>query len=194
MFHSDFHKMRYELGIEEVLDYSFRWEFQGRGTIHVHAIAWVKFRDGVEPRQLDGRSNQSDAKSDLLRHLESAFNASIDVQCGDGSAVLLRYVAGYVTKASDALTFKQKEYLQEGSTSTWRSVYRLLCKKAPLLHEMTMEFACGLMMEASFRGSTVYAPLPGYQQRAEEHGREAPPPRRGESDEKKYNKNSSQAM
>ena len=29
---------RYQAGIEEVFDYSFRWEYQGRGTIHVQMV------------------------------------------------------------------------------------------------------------------------------------------------------------
>ena len=35
-----------------------------------------------------------------------------------------------------------------------------LCKKAPLVPEMTFEFAQLPLMEASFRGATVYAPVP----------------------------------
>ena len=29
-------------GIDEVYDYSMRFEFQSRGTLHVHVVAWVK--------------------------------------------------------------------------------------------------------------------------------------------------------
>jgi hypothetical protein len=147
-------------GIEEVFDYSFRWEYQGRGTIHVHVVAWVRFKDGkTDMSHLDGRSNQEDEKSALVQYLEKLFRSSVDVQCGNGSHCLLRYVTGYVSKASDALTFKQKQYEQK-DTSQWRQTYRLLCKKAPLLPEMSVEFATLPLMESSFRGATIFAPVP----------------------------------
>ena len=31
----------YDAGIEEVLQWSFRWDFQSHGTIHVHVVAWA---------------------------------------------------------------------------------------------------------------------------------------------------------
>ncbi|CAE8634707.1 unnamed protein product [Polarella glacialis] len=163
IFNSKAMQERFMAGIEEVLEFSFRWEFQGRGTIHVHVLAWVRYRDfkHLDPGRLAGRSNQTDKeKSELLQYLEQKFNSSVDVQCGNGNACLLRYVTGYVSKASDALTFKQKVYRQEDTTQ-WRQAYRLLCKRAPLVPEMAMEFAGLPLMEASFRGATIYAPIPG---------------------------------
>ena len=150
---------RYALGVEEVYEYVIRWEFQGRGTLHAHILAWAKFRDGVDLRSLTGRSKQPGSQSALLQHLESTFNASVDVQCGDGHTALLLYVAGYVTKASDSLTFKLKDYRQVNDTN-WRQTYLFLCKKAPLLPEMTLEFACLPLLECSFRSDTIYAPVP----------------------------------
>ena len=86
------------------------------------------------------------------------FNASVDVQT-KGTAAFLKYVTGYVPKASDALTFKQKVYRQSG-TSQWRQAYRLLTKRAPLQPEMAVDFAGLPLTEASFRGATVHAPVP----------------------------------
>ena len=150
-------------GIEEVLEWSCRWEFQGRGTLHVHVVAWVNFTSsagGFEgSKALGGMSNDTDPNnSPALSLLEDQFNASVDVQCGDGSHCLLRYVTGYVSKASDALAFKSKE---SHGQSHWRQVYRLLCKRAPLLPEMTMKFATLALMRSSFRGATIFAPIPG---------------------------------
>jgi hypothetical protein len=100
-------KDRLAAGIEEVVDYSFRWEYQGRGTIHVHVVAWVRYtKDYAEdPRMLEGRTdaNPGSVKSPLLSYLEDLFHARIDVQCGNGAHCHLRYVTGYVSKASDAL-------------------------------------------------------------------------------------------
>ena len=33
---------------EEVYDYCIRVEFQGRGTLHIHVIAWAILQPGVE--------------------------------------------------------------------------------------------------------------------------------------------------
>eukprot|EP00973_Karenia_brevis_P064369 8943606-Karenia_brevis.AAC.1 len=62
-------KERYQNGIEEVLEYSLRWEFQSRGTIHVHVVAWVKYAPEFRyaPQQMSGRSSQTmKEKSDML--------------------------------------------------------------------------------------------------------------------------------
>ena len=147
-------------GIDEVYEYSFRWEFQARGTLHVHVVAWVRFMNrDLQPERFNGRSNQDSGKSTLVLYLEMLFRSSVDVQCGGGSHCHLRYVTGYISKASDALSFKMKEYRQVDTTH-WRQTYRMMCKKAPLLPEMALEFAGMPMMEASYRGSCIYAPTP----------------------------------
>lgn len=133
-------KARVAAGIGKVHQYSFRWEFQSRGTLHVHIVAWVDFSDEVfggslganlewDPTVLNGRSNRKAVNPALVDYLEKMFNASVDVQCGDGNAAHLKYVTGYVSKASDALTFKQKIYVQKDCT-TWRQTYRLLRTKS----------------------------------------------------------------
>jgi hypothetical protein len=89
IFNSKAMKERFMAGIEEVLEFSFCWEFQGRGTIHVHVLAWVRYRDfeHLDPGRLVGRSNQTDKqKSELLQYLEQKFNSSVDVQRGNGNA------------------------------------------------------------------------------------------------------------
>ena len=55
-----------------------------------------------------------------------------------GNHCLLRYMAGYVAKASDAMQFSKHQSLGEGH---WRQAYRLLCKKSPTEQEMLMEFS-----------------------------------------------------
>ncbi|CAJ1334390.1 unnamed protein product, partial [Effrenium voratum] len=75
---------------------------------------------------------------------------------------LLRYVSGYVSKSSDALEFKRKEWsaAQGVPLTHWRQTYRLLCKQAPLEPEMALHLAGAPLMESSYRGATVNAPLP----------------------------------
>ncbi|CAJ1358990.1 unnamed protein product, partial [Effrenium voratum] len=101
-------------------------------------------------------------RSPLLLYLERLFNARVDVQCQRGEHCLLRYVSGYVSKSSDALEFKRKEWsaAQGVPLTHWRQTYRLLCKQAPLEPEMALHLAGAPLMESSYRGATVYAPLP----------------------------------
>ena len=69
-------------GIEEVEEFCFRWEYQGRGTLHVHVLAWVKFSDEVfggnpgpgieyDPSVLNGRPGKPPANPALLTYLQS---------------------------------------------------------------------------------------------------------------------------
>ena len=152
-----------DAGIENVFDYSIRFEFQDRGTLHVHVVAWVKFATSLDPRDvLSGRSGVKNSK--LVAFLENAFRASVDVQCGSGEHCLLAYVTGYTAKASDALVFKAQESTSSGSAasqSRWRQIYRMLCKRAPLEQEMALEFATLPLMRASYRGDHIYPPIPG---------------------------------
>ena len=153
-----------ELGIAEIEHYTYRFEFQGRGTIHVHAVAWVKYNPGVCVEELSGRSGARGQTSPLVRLLEEIFDCgAVDVQCGQSEHNLLRYVAGYVAKASDCLRFQKGD---EGrgapaETSRWRQVYRLLCKPSPLEQELAMYFAGLPMVETSFTGDRMYPPIPG---------------------------------
>ena len=65
------------------------------------------------------------------------------------------------------MQFKKLE-AEAQKESQWRQTYRMLCKKAPLEPEMTMEFATQPMIITSFRGARLYAPLPQDTRRWEE--------------------------
>ncbi|OLP86649.1 Ubiquitin carboxyl-terminal hydrolase 26 [Symbiodinium microadriaticum] len=151
-----------EVGIAQLRQWSFRYEFQSRGTVHVHCVLWADLLDHVSADQLTGRTGEKH-QSALVRKLEDLFNCRVDVQVGGGRHNLMRYVMGYVQKASDALSFKQAEARaqQTPEESHWRSTYRLLCKKAPLEQEMAMEFAGLSMVRHSFQGVNYFAPIPG---------------------------------
>ena len=156
-------------GFRRVFQYVLRIEFQGRGTLHVHVLAWVEFDSqanvlGYAP-SMTGRSPGATEPGivpedpRLLRLLEKLFTASADVQCNNGHHNFLNYVTSYEAKGSDALQFQARESEAE-NCSAWRQTYRLLCKKAPLEPEMTVEFAAKPLMIASFRGRHLHAPLP----------------------------------
>ena len=91
--------------ITAVLHWCMRFEFQKRGTIHVHVLCWIEMSPTYSPESLTGRSNQQH-DSLLVRLLEAIFRCSVDVQGGKCSANLFKYVLGYVAKASDALQFR----------------------------------------------------------------------------------------
>ncbi|CAE7394315.1 pif1 [Symbiodinium pilosum] len=141
------------IGIAKVRQWSFRFEFQSRGTLHLHAVLWADLLPNSSAESMTGRSG-ADKKSPFVRLLEELFSSRADVQVGDGAHNLLRYVAGYFSKASDALQFSREQAHHAGSpteTSKWR-------KKSPMEQEMLMEFA-GL--RRSFSGHAIYAPIPG---------------------------------
>ena len=151
-------------GVQSVEQYAYRFEFQSRGTLHVHVVAWATFLPGQDLQKLTGKSKGS-SNSPFVRFLESTFRCgAVDVQCSASSHCLLRYVAGYVSKASDALQFTRREAsggAQAGEESRWAQVYRLLCKRSPLEQEMCLEFACLPLVKASFTGDDYFAPVPG---------------------------------
>ena len=150
-----------QVGISKVRQWSLRFEFESRGTLHVHVVMWADLMEGWHAEHLCGRSN-TDKSSALLKLLENLFKSRADVQCGDGSHVLLKYVAGYLTKASDALQFHAKQAQDSGSHGgEWRQTYRLLSKRSPMEQEITMEFAGLPMVKHSFSGLDMFAPIPG---------------------------------
>ena len=157
----------HETGIDKINEYSLRFEFQGRGTLHVHVVAWVDIAKGLHSeedtaRRLSGKTGQQH-NSKLVAYLERAFKGSVDVQVGKGDICLLRYVTGYVAKASDALQFKTREADAGNSwdKASWRQIYRMMCKKAPLEPEIVMELAGVPQMVSSYRGEVLFAPVPG---------------------------------
>ena len=150
-----------QIGLARVRQWSLRFEFQARGTLHVHVVLWADLQQHWTPEDLNGRSN-SGKSSAFLRLLEETFKCRADVQCGDGSHVLLKYVAGYLAKASDALQFQGKQARAEGQQAgQWRQTYRLLSKRSPMEQEITMEFAGLQMVKHSFSGIEMFAPQPG---------------------------------
>ena len=153
---------REQVGIASIRQWSFRYEFQSRGTLHLHGVLWADLLPGVEPQMLTGRTGEKHCSA-LVTHLEQLFHCRVDVQAGAGKHNLMRYVMGYVQKASDALSFKTAEARGQNvpEQSTWRTTYRLLCKKAPLEQEMALEFAGLNMVRHSFLGATYFAPIPG---------------------------------
>ena len=158
---------RKECGIEKVLQYVYRFEFQSRGTLHVHVLAWVEYVEGQNVDLLTGTSGEPGPKSPFVAFLEKTFCCgAVDVQCtrADTSHILLQYVIGYATKASDALHFHRREAQGQGGQteqSHWAQIYRMLCKRQPLEQEISMEFACLPLVLASFTGDDCYAPVPG---------------------------------
>ena len=148
------------VGVERVRQWSLRFEFQSRGTLHVHVVLWANLAEGWSSDDLNGRTDTKKTSS-FLELLERLFRCRADVQCGDGSHVLLRYVAGYISKAPDALQFKCYQAAAHQDFSQWRQTYRLLAKKSPMEQELIMEFAGLSMVRHSFSGISLFAPIPG---------------------------------
>ena len=116
------------IGIAKIRQWSFRFEFQSRGTLHLRAVLWADLLPGHSAESMSGRSG-TDKKSPFVLLLEELFSSRADVQVGDGAHNLLRYVAGYVSKASDALQFSREQAHHAGTpteSSKWRQAYRLL--------------------------------------------------------------------
>ncbi|CAE7342621.1 unnamed protein product, partial [Symbiodinium sp. KB8] len=134
-----------------------------RGTLHVHCVLWADLLPERTADDLCGRTGKMH-HSEFVRLLEDIFRSRADVQCGDGSHNLLQYVAGYVSKASDALSFCHPQAQRDGTVeeqSKWRQTYRLLCKRSPMEQEIVMEFAGLPMVKHSFSGVALFAPIPG---------------------------------
>ena len=151
-------------GIESIDHWCMRFEFQKRGTIHVHALCWLRPMKGRHPSELTGK-NGVENNSPLVKLLQSVFESSVDVQGGKCSHNLMTYILGYVGKASDALQFRTKDGRCTGrgpqEETRWRQIYRLLSKRSPLEQEMTMDMACQPTVRSSFTGAFVHAPVPG---------------------------------
>ena len=98
--------------------YVIRYEFQGRGTLHLHIAAWVIPAQGRPISSLVGQSRKQ--YSPLVEQLEKLCNASIDLQEGSGH---LNYINGYTAKGSDAMDFSLKPY--QAKTSKPRGIASL---------------------------------------------------------------------
>ena len=133
--------------------YVIRYEFQGRGTLHLHIAAWVLPDDARPIASLVGQSRKK--ASPLVDLLEELCHASIDVQEGSGH---LNYINGYTTKASDALNFCIKPYAAKKVDHKWLTTYRLLSKCTPLIPEVITSFGQLPHMRRSFHVGTLYPP------------------------------------
>ncbi|CAE7809429.1 pif1, partial [Symbiodinium necroappetens] len=145
------------IGIANIRHWSFRFEFQARGTIHLHAVLWTDLQPGWSANDITARTGGT--ATPFLGLLEKLFKSRADVQCGDGTHCLMQYVAGYLLKASDALQFLSKQV--DDQDTQWRQAYRLLCKRSPTEQEIIMEFAGLSMVKHSFSGVDIFAPIPG---------------------------------
>ena len=146
---------------------SLRFEFQGRGTIHIHLCAWVDFPDDcIDPltgRNLYHGKTGQNHQSALVKLFEELFHGTVDCQCsGNLDSGLLHYVTGYASKASDALQWKSKEYGRNLCDHKWLQVYRLLTKRAPLVPEIFVDYATVPLMVHSFQTGSLYPPVPYY--------------------------------
>ena len=150
-----------------VYDYSVRIEFQSRGTLHIHLCAWVKFPKGVECPITHTHSYAGNScrgpYSEFVMFLHKLLDVSIDLKCGNGlNESLLNYVAGYSSKASDSLAWKSADWTMDLGNNKWLQTYRLLCKRAPLVPEMIMDFTSMTFMKHTYPTDLLYAPLPHY--------------------------------
>ena len=139
-------------GIACCHEWCMRFEFQKRGTLHVHVIAWITPLGLAN--DLNGRTGQTHS-SLLVTYLETLFRGSVDVQSGDGHECLLQYVAGYIAKGSDSLQLPDGD-----ATSAWRQVFRMMTQSCPLWQEMAIELSALPLVRQSFPSLTFHAPLP----------------------------------
>ena len=133
---------------KKVYHYVIRLEFHGRKTVHTHVAAW-----GDPAMPLAGRSN-SEVTSLFVQELESLFGgSSIDVQEGSGC---LNYINGYVVKEGCTMDFQPDSLASGGGSHTkWRTTYRLLCKAAPGLSEVYVDFGGYPHMAVSYTHLTL---------------------------------------
>eukprot|EP00971_Amphidinium_carterae_P138080 2736483-Amphidinium_carterae.1 len=77
-------------GLKKVHNWCMRFEFQDRGTLHVHVILWADLQSHVDPAQHSGQTSSSErSSSPFVTFLEDMFFCRVDVQCGDGHHNLL---------------------------------------------------------------------------------------------------------
>ncbi|CAK0897525.1 unnamed protein product, partial [Prorocentrum cordatum] len=136
----------------EVRDYVIRLEFQGRKTQHIHIAAWL-----IHRQVLSGRSGTGDI-SPFVRFLEEVFRGSVDVQHGEG---FLNYINGNVVKGNQSMDFQPDAARSGGDDhSAWRTTYRM-CKLAPGLPEVFLDFAGAAHIYRTFAVVNACAIIPG---------------------------------
>ena len=137
---------------DEVYEYCIRIEFQGRGTLHIHVVAWAILQPGVE---IAGNVVKK-RWSSFVRLLHETFKSNVDVAIG----AYHNYISGYISKASDAMNFSTSEHFKAKVDDSWLVVFRLLNKRSPCMPEIFVYFARHPHMVRSFRTDTIYAPGP----------------------------------
>ena len=143
----------HDTGIASVDAWAMRFEFQKRGTLHVHLLCWAHLT--VPIAHMVGRTGRT--SSLLLRFLERFFAASIDIQAGDTNHCLLRYVAGYVSKASDCMLLPTLTP-ERSSSASWKQVFRLLSRRTPMWQELALDFAGLPLVLTSFGALKLLLP------------------------------------
>lgn len=63
------------VGIAAVAEYSMRFEFQNRGTLHVHVLLWAELSQDMTPERLTSKSKEEHA-TPLVRLPENLFKSS----------------------------------------------------------------------------------------------------------------------
>ena len=138
---------------ERVFDYVIRLEFQGRKTEHIHIAAWV-----TPKMNLSGRSGLAD-RSSFVMFMEEVFRGSVDVQEGYG---FLNYINGYVVKGNQSMDYQPESARSAGDeNAAWRTTYRMLCKLAPGIPEVFLDFAYAKHIYRTFGVVNAYAIIPG---------------------------------
>ena len=137
---------------QEVFDYCIRIELQGRGTLHIHVVAWAIIQPGVS---IAGNVVEK-RMSPFVKLLHKTFKSNVDVAIG----AYHNYISGYISKASDAMNISTSEHFKAKVDDAWLVVYRLMSKRALCIPEIYVYFARLPHMERSFRVDTIYAPGP----------------------------------
>jgi len=144
-----------------VVEHLVRVEFQGRGTLHLHAALWALPLQGSDLAELV-HSPKNGRSSSLGAYFEEHLECDVDVQVGSG---FLNYINGYVTKASDAIDFSSKEYSAEDGEfsehTDWKRTYRMLLKGSPALQEIYCEMSVDVqVMSRSAVVAEAFPPVP----------------------------------
>ena len=121
-----------------VFEHMLRFEFQERGTLHVH---------------LRGTTG-SDHRSILIGWLESMGLQTVDIQGGSG---FMNYITKYASKCTDCLDFRPNEHIRNEETISgeWSIVSR---KQSPCLPEIYGQFDSFQLMRRTFYVDAVCAP------------------------------------
>ena len=119
---------------DEVFEHCIRVEFQGRGTLHIHVVAWAILQPGVS---IVGRVVDDDKWSPFVRLLHKLFKSNVDVQMG----AYHNYIKGYIAKASGAMDFNTSERFKAKVSDAWLVVYRLMCKRVLCIPKIFVYFS-----------------------------------------------------